>query len=146
MTAAAVKTREPIRHRHRVCFYETDAMGVVHHSNYLRFFEEARMHWYLDRKISHHDIVDGERVNFAVVEAQARYKSPARYTDEIEVTVYIRQERSTIRFEYIVRDVSDARLIATGYSVHVPVNKHMKICRISADMAKLLKEEPWIEI
>ena len=33
------------RHRHRVPFYETDAMGLVHHSNYVRFLELARIRW-----------------------------------------------------------------------------------------------------
>ena len=32
-------------YEHHVKYYETDQMGIVHHSNYIRFMEEARMYW-----------------------------------------------------------------------------------------------------
>jgi acyl-CoA thioester hydrolase len=138
--------KEWVRVRRRICFYETDAMGIVHHSNYLRFFEEARMHWYLERQVEKYDVFDGERINFAVVEAQARYRSPAKYTEEIETTLQLRQERSIIRFTYEIKAVKDQRLIATGYTTHVPVTKEMRVCRISDELARLIQEEPWTEI
>jgi acyl-CoA thioester hydrolase len=133
----------------RVCFYETDAMGVVHHSNYLRFFEEARMHWYNDRNFRKYDGDDPDRpetprINYAVVNATANYHAPARYNDELVVRVQVKADGNKLRFEYVIEKI-DGKKLVSGYTLHVPVDNQMKVCRLSPSALAALKEEPWIE-
>ena len=51
--------------RHRVPFYETDAMGIVHHSNYVRYFELARVVWLDEHDVPYRQIVAEGEVGIA---------------------------------------------------------------------------------
>ena len=64
--------------QHRVGFYETDAMGIVHHSNYLRFFENARVVWLETHDKSYPEWIE-MGLHFAVTHAQLDYRQSARY-------------------------------------------------------------------
>ena len=71
-------------YKHRVQYYETDEMGIVHHSNYLRFCEEARVAWAHDRGIMDYQ-KKGSAALFAVSETKVRHLKPALFGDEVEV-------------------------------------------------------------
>jgi acyl-CoA thioester hydrolase len=131
-------------HRHRVCFYETDAMGVVHHSNYFRYFEEARGGW-----VRHHKldtlIWGADPIGFAVIEAEAKYIRAALHNDELEIRLQVRREKSRYHFRYALYRVSDSTLLATGGTTHVPVNSQMKICKVPEIFNQVVEKEPWTE-
>ena len=73
-------------HRIRARFAETDAMGIVHHSRYLPYLEEARVEYL--RHIGHpyHEI-RAEGVDMAVLEAGVQYRQPLKFDDVVDVHV-----------------------------------------------------------
>ena len=74
-------------YRRRVRYYETDRMGVVHHSNYLRFLEDARMDWIRDHIINYSEM-EKMGIIIPVVSATGNFKSFLRYDDEFAVRFF----------------------------------------------------------
>lgn len=108
----------------RVRYAETDAQGVVYHSNHLIYFEVARTAalraWGLDYRE-----LEAGGVLVAVVEANLRYLGPARYDDELTVEATITEVRSR-SFTVTYRLLLDERLLAEGRTAHVALNREGK--------------------
>jgi acyl-CoA thioester hydrolase len=83
----------------RVRYPEVDAMGYLHHSRYLQYFEMGRVE--LLRSMGH-SYADLERagVFFVVVKAEVRYKAPARY-DEVLTLVTTISKQTTVRIDHV---------------------------------------------
>jgi acyl-CoA thioester hydrolase len=77
----------------RVYWEDTDAGGVVYYASYLRFLERARSEWLRALGIDQARMLREERLQFVVVEANIRYHRPARYDDELIVTVALDELR-----------------------------------------------------
>lgn len=113
--------------RVRVRYAETDQMGVVYHANYLVWFEIGRVELIRQMGLDYSQLEKEEGCLIAVVEATARYKSPARYDDELVVRTRIAGVRgSMVRFRYQVVRVEDDRLLCEGETTHVVVGRDMK--------------------
>ena len=69
---------------HEVKYYETDKMGVTHHSNYIRFMEEARIDW-MDQLGYGFDRMEAEGIVSPVVGVSCNYKKTTTFEDIIEV-------------------------------------------------------------
>ncbi|ADV83729.1 acyl-CoA thioesterase [Terriglobus saanensis] len=111
--------------RVRVRYAETDQMGVVYHANYLVWFELGRVEILRSLGLSYKQF-EAEGFMIAVVEATARYKSPARYDDEIAVRTRISALRgSLIKFAYRIVRVEDETLLCEGETTHIVVDKAM---------------------
>jgi acyl-CoA thioester hydrolase len=116
--------------RIRVRYAETDQMGVVYYANFFVWFEVGRVE--LLRQLGFHykqmEIEDDCRI--PVVEANCRYKSPARYDDELLLeTRVLALRRSVIKFGYrLVRPGGEvpATLLAEGETTHVTVDRAMR--------------------
>ncbi len=107
--------------RHRVAFYETDAMGVVHHSNYVRFFERARVRWLAEHDQPYTAYVE-QGLNFATTHVSIDYLSSARFDDELSVTVWLEWVRgASLRMAY--RIDCNGSLTATGVTEHAAINQ-----------------------
>ncbi len=100
--------------RFRVRYFETDAMGIVHHSAYITWFEEGRSAF--TRAIGYpYSRMEQEGISLAVAEVSARYHRPARYDDEVVVLAVLTQLGSRgMTFEYEVRRAEDGELLVTG--------------------------------
>ncbi len=111
-----------------VAFYETDAMGIVHHSNYLRFFEEARARWLEDHDQPYHSYVE-RGFNFATTHVSVDYRASARFGDELTVTTWLEWVRgASLRMAY--RIDCEGTLSATGATEHAAVNPDGRVRRI----------------
>jgi acyl-CoA thioester hydrolase len=116
--------------RIRVRYAETDQMGVVYYANFFVWFEVGRVE--LLRQLGFHykqmEIEDDCRI--PVVEANCRYKSPARYDDELLLeTRVLALRRSLIKFGYrLTRPGGEApaTLLAEGETTHVTVDRSMR--------------------
>ncbi len=98
-------------------YAETDQMGVVHHANYLVWFEQARTRLCTATGFHYAEI---ERLGhrLVVTHAEVDYRNGARYGDTVEVVAWIdRLASRAVRFAYEVR--RDGRLLATGATRHV---------------------------
>ena len=89
-------------HRVRVRFVETDAMGIVHHSNYLAYFEEARVAYL--RHVGHPFTEwRDEGLESPVLESYLRYRVPLRFDDLADVRLKLAAvTRTTFQIAYLV--------------------------------------------
>ena len=107
-------------HQIRVRFVETDAMGIVHHSNYLAYFEEARVAF-----LAHvgHPFTEWRDAGLEspVLESFVTYRQPLRFDDVITVHLSLAAvTRATFQMAYLVTTGSGNELLAhaTGVTVH----------------------------
>lgn len=123
--------------RVRVRYAETDQMGVVYYANYLVWFEVGRTEW-LRQSGSNYRSLEGEGVSLPVIEAHCEYRQPARYDDELEIRTRASLiSPARIRFDYeIVR--SDDVVAVVGHTVHAPIGRNGRPCRLPARVGELL--------
>jgi acyl-CoA thioester hydrolase len=117
-----VKRVEGFQHRTdvRVRFAETDAQGVVHHANYLVWFELARVE-FLERFAGGYQRLRDQGVESLLVEANVRFISPARFDDRLVVHSRCLDVRGArFKFEYAVE--RDGALLAEGFTAHGTVD------------------------
>jgi acyl-CoA thioester hydrolase len=101
-----------------VRYAETDAQGVVHHANYLVWFEEGRSDHLRQKGLCYSEM---ERSGFFVVvaEAQVQYKAPAFYEDRITIETTLQRARGKI-LEFTYRALNQAgTTLAEGRTLHV---------------------------
>ena len=104
----------------RVRFAETDAQGVAHHSNYLIWFEAARVE-FLERFAGGYQRVRDLGIESLLVEAQVRFIVPARFDDRLLVHARCLDVRGArFRFEYAVE--REGVVIADGWTAHGTVD------------------------
>ena len=77
--------------RRQVTYYETDQMGAVHHSNYIRWFEEARVEFMRGIGLSYR-AMEEEGVQVPVVSVSCKYRSPSTFDDVVVDTAYSYKE------------------------------------------------------
>lgn len=130
-------------HRHKVQFYETDLMGIVHHSNYLRFFEEARVSWAHSKGLLDYQ-KPGSASHFAVYETQVKHVKPTFFGDDLEIQVQARTEGNRLVFQYRLHG-RGGEVCALGKTVHVPLGLDLKILRLPAEMKAVVEKESWTE-
>ncbi len=80
----------------RVYYEDTDAGGVVYHSNYINFFERARTEWLRTLGLEQDQLVKDHQVVFVVRALDCEYLRPALFNDELFVTADIRELGKTI--------------------------------------------------
>ena len=100
----------------RVYWEDTDAGGVVYYANYLRFLERARSEWLRALGIDQAAMLRDERLQFVVVEANIRYHRPARFDDELTVTVKLDELRgaSIVMGQEIRRGSGEGELLVSA--------------------------------
>lgn len=109
-----------------VNYYETDKMGVVHHSNYIRFLEEARCYWLKHIGLPF-EIMEENGITIPVLGVNCNYKYHATYGDTILVKLYI-SEYTGVRMnvKYELTDKKTDKLLLTGETKHCFTNKDLK--------------------
>lgn len=112
----------------RVRYAETDQMGIVHHANYLIWFELGRSALCRARGFSYREMEEKDNALMVVVESYCRYKSPAFYDDAITVRTNIGEIKSrTVRFIYEIFRSSDGLLLAEGETLHIVTDKNKNV-------------------
>ena len=107
----------------RVIYADTDAGGVVYYANYLRWFESGRREIFRDLDINYTGL---EKKGFIapVVELHCNYFYPARYDDIIIVETTITEVKDkSVKFEYRISRKKDGKLLVSGYTVNVFVDR-----------------------
>src|SRR5215468_5637689 len=101
--------------RVRVRYAETDQMGVVYHANYLVWFEVGRVEFIRQLGMDYRTMEREDGVGIAVVDLSVRYKSPARYDDELTVETRLLASRGpVIKFGYRIVRPADGALLCEG--------------------------------
>jgi acyl-CoA thioester hydrolase len=121
----------------RVRYAETDQMGVVYHGNYFTWFEVGRVELLRQLGWSYKSL-EADGVNLPVIEATCHYRHPARYDDELEIRTTGRMASSVrVEFTYELVRLADARVLATARTLHVPVNRDGRPCRLPVALREI---------
>lgn len=130
-----------VESRVRVRYAETDQMGVVYHANYLVWFEVGRVEFIRSLGMDYRSMEREDGIGIAVVDVSARYKSPARYDDELIIETRLNAARgAVIKFGYRIVRAADSTLLCEGETVHVVVGKDMKKRALPEKYAKRFAE------
>jgi acyl-CoA thioester hydrolase len=121
-----------------VRYAETDQMGVVYHAHYLVWFEVGRVAWCNARGFQYRDLESRDNRMMVVVEANCRYRAPARFEDEILIRTMIGSSNDkVIRFRYEIRNQNTGQLLATGETVHVVTDRDLRPARLPGHIVQL---------
>jgi len=124
-----------------VRYAETDAMGIVHHSAYIVWFEEGRSAWFRERLADRrgYALIEDEGTYFAVTDVSARYVAPARYGDRIRVRTWISTVRSRgMTVSYRVSNGATGQLLCKGQTTHVCLDQDSHVVAIPVHWAAKL--------
>ena len=121
----------PVTTQVRVRYAETDQMGIVYYANYLVWFEIGRVELLRSLGLAYSQLEKEHECILPVVEASCRYRSPARYDDEILIETRPAMLRgSVLKFAYrILRKAAkggENSLLAEGETVHVVCDDQLK--------------------
>lgn len=110
-------------YEHKVQYYETDQMGIVHHSNYIRWFEEART-YVLDELGFGYKKMEESGVISPVLSVDARYKTMTRYGDTVQIDTRITEYNGIkLALSYTISDKETKEVRCVGRSSHCFLNK-----------------------
>ena len=125
---------------HRVIYGDTDAGQVVYYANYFRWFESSRRELFRGLKINYVDL-DKKGIITPVVEAHCNYFHPARYDDIVVIETRISEvKEKSVRFDYRIFRKKGSKLLASGYTINVFVNKKkMKSMKIPDNLRRKIK-------
>ncbi len=122
----------------RVRYEETDTMQVVYYAKYLIWFEVGRIDLLRHLGLPYANW-EKKGLRIPVVEAKATYHASARFDDEVLVKTRIAKVgNSSLRFENEVYKLPEMKLLCTGYTVHVLIDRRGKPMKIPRDIARRL--------
>ncbi len=114
----------------RTLYYETDKMGIVHHSNYLRWLEEARLD-FLEQVGFPYDEMEKDGIMIPVLSSMCQYKHAVRFNETVCIKMHLEEFNGLkFRISYVVtdKDTDEIRLIAE--TAHFFVDSNLKPIRI----------------
>lgn len=121
----------------RVAFHETDAMGVVYHANFLRYFEEARVVWLEEHDEPYTAYMDRD-LHFATTRVEIDYHKSAHFDERIEVETWLEKLRgASLRMAY--RITRGDEVLVSGVTEHAAVDTEGRLRRIPKDRRANMK-------
>lgn len=112
----------------RVRYPEVDAMGYLHHSRYLQYFEMGRVE--LLRSLGHsYAELEKQGIFFVVTKAQVTYKAPARYDDEVVLKTKL-MRKTHVRYDHVYELKRESTLLAEGATTIACVNRSGEVIQI----------------
>jgi acyl-CoA thioester hydrolase len=124
----------------KVRFVETDMMGVVHHSNYFRWFEMGRVEYLKQADIYLLDLM-ADGIVFPITEVDCQYRASAKFDDIIQIESVLKElSRVKMVFTYRVLKESDGQILATGSTQNLFTDMKGKIIRLPMEYYEKLHE------
>jgi acyl-CoA thioester hydrolase len=118
----------------RVRYAETDAMGIVYHTNYIVWFEVGRGE-FMRQQGGNYRQFEAQGLYLPVTEVDARFIAPARYDDVVVVRTFVAQVRSrTITMYYEVLMQETGQLLVTGHTKHLCTDREGRVRRFPPDL------------
>ncbi|MDD2364618.1 MAG: YbgC/FadM family acyl-CoA thioesterase [Desulfuromonadaceae bacterium] len=125
----------------RIYYEDTDAGGVVYHSNYIKYFERSRTEYFRNRNFFVAELA-GNGFVFPVVRLEIDFKAPAVHDDLLIVTTSpLRVGRSSITFSQKIERQNDNKVIVTGIVTLACITPGFKATRIPLEMRQMLEKE-----
>ena len=122
----------------RVRYAETDQMRVAHHAGYLVWFEAGRTEYIRACGRSYAQLEEDGWL-LVVIEANCRYRHPARYDDVLTLRTRVRElGPARLSFGYELVRAADGVLLADGWTVHAAVDRGGRVRRLPESVRRLL--------
>ena len=119
-------------YKHIVQYYETDMMGFVHHSNYIRWMEESRVDFLRQLKIDYTSL-EKDGIVSPTVEVNCRYRKSTTFEDVVFVTVTMTEFKGVkLKFAYIMKN-AEGEVVAEASSVHCLIDKNGRPIRLAKE-------------
>lgn len=119
-------------YQHKVQYYETDKMGIVHHSNYIRWMEEARID-FLSQIGWDYKKMEGNGIISPVVAVECKYLQTTTFSDLIRITVKVEEFKGVkLKLKYEMKNENDVR-VCDGYSEHCFLKGNGKILNVKKE-------------
>lgn len=110
---------------HQVQYYETDRMGIVHHSNYVRWMEEARMDFFRQLGCGY-EALEAEGIISPVTSVECKYKVTTTFAEEIHIDVRVAEFKGVkLKLKYAM--TREGEVVCEGYSEHCFLDNGGKI-------------------
>ena len=121
---------------HAVQYYETDRMGITHHSNYIRWMEEARINFLAQAGWSYAKLEEIGIIS-PVVSVSCEYKHPTTFPDEVVIRAYITEFRGvTLKIAYEMKN-KDGVTVCVASSSHAFLNAEGRPIRMKREFPAL---------
>lgn len=121
------KTMEITVYQHKAQYYETDQMGIVHHSNYIRWMEEARSDL-LEQAGAGYGEMEAMGIISPVISVSCSYKSMTRFGDTVVIDTRVTSYNGIcMTAEYEIRDKETGKIRCTGTSEHCFLDRNQTI-------------------
>ena len=131
--------------RIRAIYADTDAMGIVYHTNYIRWFEIGRIELLRKMGITYSE-VEKDGFYLPVTRVYCHYHLPAHCDEIVLVEARITYlKRASIKFTYLIWDESRENLLTEGYTIHACTDRDGKIIRIPSVITDKIGSECFIE-
>lgn len=127
-------------YRHIVNYYECDRMGITHHSNYVRFMEEARIDW-MDQLGYGFERMEAEGVVSPVMAVALQYKNTTTFKDAIDITLKV-EEMSALKISFAYTMKVGDKVVCTATSTHcfIENNRPVAIEKRFPELYKKIRE------
>ncbi len=135
----------PVTTQVRVRYAETDQMGIVYYANYLVWFEIGRVELLRSLGLTYSKLESDHSLILPVVDAHCRYRSPARYDDQVLIeTTPTLLRGSVLKFGYRIyrapgQKEEERHLLAEGETVHVVCDAQLQRCPLPPHYEKALR-------
>lgn len=124
----------------RVLFADTDAMGVVYHTNYIKWFEMGRNELMRQLGVPYTELANLS-LNLPLINVNCEYLKFALYDQLLTVeTQFAYIKRATIRFDSRIWDEDMKNQLVEGYTIHACTNNEGKIRRIPKLLLELTEK------
>ena len=122
---------------HQAQYYETDQMGIIHHSNYIRWMEEARIA-YMDEMDFPYKKVEAAGIISPVLFVNCEYKSMTHFGDRVAIEVKLASFKG-VKYEiaYTMRDLESREVRAVAISGHCFLKKDGRPANIKKELPLL---------
>ncbi|MDO8786050.1 MAG: thioesterase family protein [Syntrophales bacterium] len=125
----------------RVTYADTDAMSIVYHTNYIKWFEIGRTELLREKGVVYAEM-ESLGYNLPVIELWCHYLLPARYDQIVLVeTEIVHMRRASIKFNYSIWDENKKDVLVEGSTSHACTSKEGKIVRLPAFIMEKVNQE-----
>ena len=114
----------------RVRYAETDRMGLLHHANYLVYFEQGRTELLRSRGLTYKELED-QGFLLVLTKVEVRYRSPARYDDLLKLRTSV-VRTTAVRIDHRYELFRDGTLLAEGSSTLACVDRDGRLQELPA--------------
>lgn len=109
-------------YKRKVHYHETDKMGITHHSNYIKWMEEARIQ-FLEEAGYGYAKLEADGIISPVIGIECQYKTPTTFDDVVTVDVWVQEFKGVkLTIGYEMKKESTGDIVFTGQSAHCFTN------------------------